>query len=227
MFGNQKGGVGKTTLTSLAANSLAAHGYSVFVVDADKQRSMVKRRTLDLNGFDGKTPYPIQQMTIADFQDKTTGIYKLVNEYDFVLVDAAGKLDTNLPIEQQEISKFLQYVQFLFIPFTGGNYGLESTLDYLKTVLKVKNQRAKVGRPLEVIGFVNMAETRTLDDKHLLEEMDDLKQMVNIKWMDSSLNRYAAFRNVDTLTSFYSDNSKDRAIINFSNWFNEFQKLIK
>lgn len=228
MFGNQKGGVGKTTLTCLCANALSSKPFSenVAVVDADKQQSIVKRRLADLQYFDGETPYQVSQMTIGDFQNKNRGIYKLVQDHNIVLVDVAGKLDTNVGVEEQEITKYLQYVHYLFIPFVPGNYSLESTTDYLKTVLKLKAQRDKAGRPLEIVGFVNMSESQTLDDRFLMEEMEELKVMINIRWMEASLNRYALFRNVDTLTSFYAPQSKDRAAANFTKWFNEFNKII-
>lgn len=228
MFGNQKGGVGKTTLTCLCANTLSAPPFSesVVAVDADKQQSIVKRRLADLQYFDGETPYPVSQMTIGDFQNEKRGVYKLVEDYDYVFVDVAGKLDTNVSVEEQEITKFLQYVHYLFIPFVPGNYSLESTTDYLKTVLKLKAKRDKAGRPLEIIGFVNMSETNTLDDRFLLEELEELKVMINIRWMDAPLNRYALFRNVDTLSSFYAPQSKDRGAMNFTKWFDEFQKII-
>lgn len=228
MFGNQKGGVGKTTLTCLCANALSSKPFSqpTVVVDADKQQSIVKRRLADLQYFDGETPYQVAQMTIGDFQNEKRGIYKLVEDHEFVFVDVAGKLDTNVSVEEQEVTKFLQYVHYLFIPFVPGNYSLESTTDYLKTVLKLKAKREKAGRQLEIIGFVNMSEAHTLDDRFLLEELEELKVMINIHWMDTSLNRYALFRNVDTLGSFYSPNSKDRAAANFSKWFDEFHKII-
>jgi chromosome partitioning protein len=227
MFGNQKGGVGKTTLTCLCANAMSAAPFSetVVVVDADKQQSIVKRRLADLQYFDGETPYQVSQMTIGDFQNKNRGIYKLVQDHAYVFVDVAGKLDTNMSVEEQEITKYLQYVHYLFIPFVPGNYSLESSTDYLKTVLKLKAKRDKTGRPLEIIGFVNMSEAQTLDDRFLLEEIEELKVMVNIRWMESPLSRYALFRNVDTLTSFYAPKSKDRAAINFTKWFDEFNKI--
>jgi len=229
MFGSQKGGVGKSTLTCLAANALSSppFGRSVAVVDADKQQSIIKRRLADLQGFEAVPPYDVQAWNLSQFQDKGKGIYQLAKEVDFIFLDAAGKLDTNLPPDQQEILTFLQYVHVLFIPFVPGNYALQSNLDYLQGVLKLRSERQKQGRPLDVVGLVNLSETRTLDDRFLMEELDTLKSMVNIKWMDATLNRYALFRNVDTLTSFYDAESSDKAKQNFSNWFDELLKIIE
>jgi len=102
MFANQKGGVGKSTCTMLVANTLsqAPFKHSVFVVDSDKQRSIVKKRMNDLQAYDEASPYQVQQMTIKDFLSKDTGIYKLDNEYDYILIDVPGKLDNNLRIRR-------------------------------------------------------------------------------------------------------------------------------
>ena len=71
-----------------------------------------------------------------------------------------------------------------------------------------------------------MFEQRTLDDRFLLEEIEELKTFVNIQFMDTELKRYALFRNTDTLISFYDKNSNDKAKQNFVQWFNEFLKVI-
>jgi len=226
MFGNQKGGVGKTTLTALCANALSSPPFnkSVLVIDADKQQSIIKRRLSDVQSSDQETPYKVEFMTVADF---VKNIRDVASNYEFILIDAAGKLDNNLHVDQQEIINFLVYVDYLFIPFVPGNYSLESTLDYLKIVLKLRVKRKDMSRPLEVIGFVNMYERRTLDDKFLMEELEELQGMINIDFMESKLSRYALFRNTDTLTSFYDDSeTRDKAIRNFSKWFNEFLKKV-
>ena len=47
IFGNQKGGVGKTTLCTLFANHLAAMGKKTFVVDCDNQQTISEKRKVD------------------------------------------------------------------------------------------------------------------------------------------------------------------------------------
>jgi len=228
MFANQKGGVGKSTCTMLAANALsqAPFDHSVFVVDSDKQRSIAKKRMSDLQAYDEESPYQVQQMTVKDFLKKDTGIYKLDTQYDYILVDVPGKLDNNLPVEQQEITKYLQIVDVLFIPFLPGGLQMDATLDFLKIAIKARSLRKKDVRPLHIYGFVNMFEQRTLDDRFLLEELAELKDMVNLEFMETKLNRYALYRNSNTLNSFYQESPKGKAEQNFKNWFNEIYKII-
>jgi len=175
MFGNQKGGVGKSTLTALAANALAGppFNYSVFVVDADQQQSLSRRRLVDVQGFDGVPPYQLAFMTLAEFQ---RDIEAMDGKHDFIFIDAPGKLDANLKPAQQEVTKYLVYTDLLFVPFVPGNYSTEATTDYLKIALRIKAKRKESPRPLEILGMVNMSEQRTLDDRFLMEEIEEVKR---------------------------------------------------
>jgi len=227
MYGNQKGGVGKSTLTALTANALAAapFGLAVSVLDVDNQQSLIKRRLLDLQGYEQATPYKVEAKTLADFQ---RDVLELDKAQDVILVDAPGKLDADLPASEQQIIKLLQYIDVLFIPFVPGNYSLDASLSFLKAALRVKAARANDARPLAVIGTINMFEgSRTTDDKFLLEELAELRSLVNIPFVATELNRYALFRNVDTLESFYQPGSADKAKQNFCTWLNEIAELLQ
>ena len=68
---------------------------------------------------------------------------------------------------------------------------------------------------------------RTTDDRLLVDEIADLRTVVNIGFMETRLQRYALFRNVDTFTSFYSPGSTDKAQANFSAFLNELKKIFK
>jgi len=225
LFGNQKGGVGKTTLTALTASALSGDPFlkSVFVADLDTQQSLIRRRLADLKNFSEIPPYRIEAKTVAEL---LADVNDLDKNYDLIFIDSAGKLDTNLPADQQEITKLLLLADFVFIPIPGGNYALDSTLDYLRFAMKIKAKR--IGRPLEIIGLVNMAEPRTIEDKILHEDIVEIKQMIPaLRVMEQPLNRYALYRSVDTLTSIYEPNAQDRAKANFSAWITELYNIIK
>lgn len=226
LFGNQKGGAGKSTLTALCAGALSGDPFnqSVFVADLDQQQSLIKRRLADLKSFSDIPPYRLEAKTVAEL---LADIADLDQRFDFLFIDSAGKLDANLPGEHQEITKLLLLADILFIPILGGNYALDATIDYLKFALKIKARRP-AERPLEIIGLVNMAEPRTLEDRALNEDIAEIRALIpSLRFMGTALNRYATFRSIDTISSLYEPNAQDRARANFSVWFAEFYELIK
>ena len=217
---NQKGGVGKTTVTAMLANALAGDpfGYRVYVADCDAQQSLIRRRLADQRERDDPAPYKIEHLNIATLQKEIPALDK---QNDFIFIDLPGRLDSTSADDQHTIAKYLQYPDILLLPFTPGNYSLESTLDYLRFVMKVRQQRSATPRPLVLIGFVNLYEGRTLDDRVLLEEIAELQTMVNVPFIVSRLQRFALFRNVDTFTSFYDPATTDKAKTNFTTFLNE------
>lgn len=230
LFGNQKGGVGKTTLTALCANALSAEPFKqrVFVVDIDPQQSLIRRRLADIQSAEVIPPYPLEAKTFVQLQKE---LPKIDQDNDLVFIDAAGKLDAYLPTDQQEITKLLFYIDFLFVPIVPGNFSLDATLEYLKLALKIKAKRQE--RPLEIVTLVNMGEPRTIDDRELAEEIAELKAIAPVITMDTPLNRYALFRATDTLSSFFdpeaanTGGASDRARANFAEFIAEFFKIVK
>jgi cellulose biosynthesis protein BcsQ len=225
--GNQKGGVGKSTICALLANALAAAPFSlaVTVLDVDAQRSLLRQRLADLEQYKGKTPYPIEAATIEDVKHNLPALDK---SQDVVLIDAPGRLDSSLPGDQQIALQLVAISDVLLIPFVPGNFALESSLDFLKAALKTKAARANDARPLAVIGLVNMFEgSRTNDDKFLLDELTELRSLVNIPFVGTELNRYALFRITDTLESYYQPGSADKARQNFTLFIDELAQLLQ
>lgn len=226
VFGSRKGGVGKSTVSVLAANALSQEPFNqkVTVIDTDQQKSISKLRLMDAEDFDEVLPYEVLNYNVPTFEKN---IKDLDSRNDIILVDVAGKLDTSLPVEQQEISRVINYVDFLFIPFVSGNFGLESTLDYLKFVLQFQAKRKAEGRPFQIIGFVNMHRERTRNSRFLISEIDQLKNMISIPFMKTPIKEYTLFRDADTLESLYQLNSSDNAKSNFTEWMQEFNLLIQ
>ncbi len=226
LFGNQKGGVGKSTLTALCAGALSGEPFnkSVYVADLDQQQSLIRRRLADLKSFAEIPPYRLEAKTVAEL---LADISDLDRRFDLIFIDSAGKLDANLPSDHQEITRLLLLADFLFIPILGGNYALDATLDYLKFAIKIKARRP-AERPLEIIGLINMAEPRTLDDRALAEDLAEIRALIpSLRFMSTALNRYAIFRSIDTISSLYEPGAQDRAKANFSAWIAEFIQLIK
>jgi cellulose biosynthesis protein BcsQ len=225
IIGNQKGGVGKSTIATLCANALSQDPFNlkVCIIDTDRQKSIVEARDFDVEDYKGEPPYKILGMDLPSLQKE---IYALDKEYDLIFIDTAGRLDINLDIQQQEITKALMYADFLFIPFRAGNFNLDATLEYLKMVIKLSKLRGESERQLRFMGFVNMFRDRSKTNTDLILEIENLKS-AGIKFMSTRLRNYTLFEDINTIDSLYDVNSTDKAKLNFTVWLNEFIKTLK
>ena len=226
LFGNQKGGVGKSTLTLLTATALSQPPFNlnVCVLDADDQRSLCDLRQNDLGqDTDQKTPYEIRPATLNDIH---RDIRELDRRFHVVFIVVAGKLDLNIAADKQEIIPYLSYVDMLFMPFVAGNFNVDASAKYLKTVLHVQLSRQLSARPLSVFGLVNMYRERSRVNSYLLDDIQNLRSVVDIQFMETHLRDYALFKECDTLKSLYSENSNDAAKANFRTWIDELANLL-
>lgn len=226
MIGNQKGGIGKSLITTLLSTSLSQKPFNkkVLVIDLDNQKSIANARAYDLQAYDTESePFKI---LIYDIKELQNNIHLLDIEFDFIFLDVAGKLDNNISVESQEITKALMYVDCLFIPFVSGAFNLDSTLDYYKHIKAVQTQRSLQSRKIKVFGFINMYRHRSKANQFLTDNIQALQAKENIKMMHNFLNDYALFREGDTITSLYDAQSTDTAKQNFTAFFNEFLQLV-
>ena len=226
MIGNQKGGCGKTAVTVMAATALSQEPCNLrtVVIDLDPQKSVIRARKLDLKAYQTDVaPFDVLNYSIGDLQ---TNIKRLDKEYQLIFIDVAGKMDNTQPIETQEITKALMYVDCLFIPFVAGNYNLESTVDYFNFIRQIQNIRALQNRNLQAYGFINLQKARSKANALLNEDLEILKESENLKMLVNGLNDYSLFRDADTITSLYDPLSTNSAKHNFSSFTNELIKII-
>ena len=227
MFGNQKGGVGKSQCSIMTATAFSQPPFNLktCIIDTDNQKSVVRIRNLDLKAYNTESaPFDVFEQKVADMQNK---IGLMDKEYDIIIIDAAGKLDNDLPLETQEITKILMYVDCLFIPFVAGNHNLDATIDYFKFVRQVQNIRQLQSRNLKVCGFVNMHRSRSRANSFLLEDIDTIQASEELQMMKTTLNDYSLFRDADTMTSIYAPLSSDSSKANFSSFIDELIAIIQ
>lgn len=228
MFGNQKGGVGKTLVSVMTATTLgqAPFNLKVAVIDVDNQKSVTYARDIDLQSYPEGTPTPFTVINY-NINELQKNITDLDARYDVIIIDVAGKLDTQADVTQQEITKALMYVDVLLIPFIAGSYVFTATYNYLSFIEQVQATRALQTRKMKVYGFVNMYRTRSKVNQMLLQYIDTLKESNHLNVMNTYLNDYTLFKEADTMTSIYVPSSNDAAVSNFVEWFNELVQIIQ
>lgn len=92
-IGNQKGGVGKSTVTMQLAGALSRCGFKVLVVDADEQATVTK-----WSAMSEETPFPASVVGLAAAGAKLhREIQKFVDLYDFIIVDCPPSVSAPTP----------------------------------------------------------------------------------------------------------------------------------
>lgn len=137
IFGNQKGGVGKSTLCILLANYLTlVKKKQVLVIDMDFQKSINEHRKFDLSKnphLADTKPYEILVMDTEDYPKYAEQLKKL---NDYILIDLPGRLDdeTLIPI--------LKDANYIICPFFYEIKSVLSTLIFSKFVKFLDKDKA-------------------------------------------------------------------------------------
>ena len=228
MFGNQKGGVGKSLLTTMTATALgsAPFNFRVAVIDLDQQSTIYKLREIDRQAYpqDTAEPFTVFRFKLAEFQKK---VAEIDANFDVVFIDAAGKLDTETDVLQQEISRALMFTDVLFIPFVAGFGNLSATYDNLSFVHQIKAVRQLQARKLQVFGFINQYRNRSRANDFLIQDMESIQRTEPFDVLTSKLYDFTTYKDADTITSLYNPLSNDNVKTNFTAFINEILEIIK
>ena len=223
-FAMQKGGVGKTTTSTLAAFLLSKKGYKVLALDLDQQGNMtqVMANTDDLSTFENET---IKEALIS--QDLDSYIRVASDNLDFVPADEYLSLLTSnyegdVPVNEllaATIVKVMDEYDFIIIDtppalgvetlnaflasdfvvamFETAKYSYSALPKLLSTIDSVK---ANGNESLEVIGILaTLADGRRSDNKELLELVKEEYQ--NLVF-DTVISRKAAIGRVSVYGLF-------------------------
>ena len=231
LFGNQKGGIGKSTLSILTANALAdeTFDYKVLVIDNDAQRSIISIREYDQEiveeeNNDFEFTYDVKALTYSQIREKIVDFDK---EYDFIFIDTPGRIDLEQDIKQQEITKLLSFADYVFVPFKGGALNLDSTLRYAKLLLDIQELRKNTSRPLSLYGLVNFYRKNAITIQELNDEIEYLESNTNIQFMKAKIKQYALYERLNTYESLYKkERTSNKAKQSFSTWFEEFLRIV-
>ncbi|MFL0096011.1 ParA family protein [Tenacibaculum maritimum] len=129
--GNQKGGVGKTTLSILLANYLSSIGKDLIVVDFDFQTSFFSLWEEQKNILDSEPPYEVIAKELPDSKEVVEMAKSL--EDVIIFLDLPGKIDDD------NLVPLYQNTDLLIIPFAYDKIVFESTLLFVQMMKHLKS----------------------------------------------------------------------------------------
>jgi chromosome partitioning protein len=125
VFGNQKGGAGKSTLCALLANYLAIEKQvPVLVLDMDTQQSLRSMRERDLM-VQTEMPYQIETMQTEEYAKYRQ---EFASKDIYILMDLPGTLD------DKHMKAIIQDADYIICPFRYDFVSFVSTLDFTDVV---------------------------------------------------------------------------------------------
>ncbi|MBD1362539.1 ParA family protein [Mucilaginibacter sp. ZT4R22] len=155
LFGNQKGGVGKSTLTVLSGNYLSlAKDWPVTLIDMDYQQS-ISQKYEKAKVLENEEPYEVLPANLDSFP--VLGPVLAKNKKDAVLIDLPGKLDDDGLIPVFKIA------DLVICPFAYDEFTFESTVLFTVVLKKVNPKvdvifvpnRIKANVKFEIMSEVN------------------------------------------------------------------------
>lgn len=135
VFGNQKGGCGKTTNCIQFANYLAYLGKSCVVLDVDFQKSIVDRRQQDVASYANEPKYEVVDADMNDVA-KTIEDFKAIND-GHLLIDLPGRIDN------EALITILKNADVVVVPFRYDRLTMDSTALFIK-IMEYYKVKAKI-----------------------------------------------------------------------------------
>lgn len=226
IFGNQKGGVGKSTCTILAAGTFSSAPFNlkVTVIDTDEQQTIsILHEASRLNGDAcnwSVIPFPGEIKGVARKKfDKI--LDKAKETSDIVLIDLPGQLDTD-----GKTANVSPEADFVFIPVPPTNKDVPSSEDYLNFMLNIRNiVLQEFDHEIQVIPFCNMHRKGHSSTSFVKAVFEDWKKRYEVQPMTQVLGRYVEHEDVGVGNALYGTINSNKGI-NYTKWVNEIAKII-
>jgi chromosome partitioning protein len=169
-FANQKGGVGKSTLSVMFSDFLADLGDRFVCFDADPQQSIVKKRRQEREEHpDIEIPYQVVSYLDLHSEEKTLSLVANMRNEDFDFV-----IDTPGSLSLQGSLALLANCDAIIIPFSYENTCVNSTNPFLSVVA---NTCKMSNREVPPLFFLPNQINRRWGNKKELEERERLNEL--------------------------------------------------
>lgn len=172
-FGNQKGGVGKSTICLTLATYWASRGKTLHVIDADMQQSLKIARDLELEEDPTlNPPFPIDFILLRDLAKVLPEMSK--SEDKILMIDLPGTYDN-------DVALVLCYADYIIVPFAYEDWSLESTSKFATYIDIVDEMFPKDNRTaIFVPNHVNKKIGRKEDLENWQEWRDEIASKVTL-----------------------------------------------
>jgi chromosome partitioning protein len=172
VFGNQKGGVGKSTNCAQFAHFLSKKGENVVIVDVDFQKTIADKRSFELTGinalreeenavFDNVLPFEVVSSELEDLQPILDSA-KTQDKDNYVLFDLPGNLKTVNKEEDNNLLDLLVNADAIVIPFSYDDNTLTSTATFMVVLQKLKVRGKLIFLPNRIkqsVKYLTIADT--------------------------------------------------------------------
>lgn len=207
-FANQKGGVGKTTLTLLAAGLLRDFGLSVAVVDADHQRSCEAMRRKELEVLTRRglpTPDNLYPIVGANEVDLEAIVNQLVEQHDVVLLDTPGNLRQSAQVQRDgqavEVNMALLSLwlsDVVIVPLVPSQLDIDSSKESIRLFANLRDKARAQGVHQELLVILNRM-SNTTESKELAQLVRGFSDALHIQAMHTQLRHKVEFQRVSTV----------------------------
>lgn len=198
---NQKGGVGKSTVSMLLANYLSMERKICIggIIDTDPQKSVLEKRKGELNNIKAtqfRPPYEIVGYDLSE-PDKLKGLLASLRQTDkpYIFDTPGNLLSPGIPI-------LLAEADFVLVPFNFAPLNLASTIRFLiywKKLCHALSQAKPPGKPAKVIFIPTIKDERigTKAEKELWAGVEE--QLTMIGPVAPKIGYYSSIQKVGTL----------------------------
>ena len=174
-----KGGVGKTTIALNIAIGRALQGRDVWLINGDRQDTA--STAIAIRGEAGRLP-SIATAHYPDGSSLRTQLLHQRDKFQDVVIDVGGRDSTALRAA-------LSQADLVLVPFQPRSFDVWAVGDIAALV---EESRATSGKPAEVYGFLNMADTAGSDNREAVETLNDYPA---IKYLDTPIRRRKSIAN--------------------------------
>ncbi len=143
MIGNNKGGVGKSTIAATLAVGLVRRGFKVLVLDADSQQSLGKWRMAAMDSETGadKKADALPWVERADSLLIGEKIKMERPNYDYLIVDTASNIGFAGDMAQKVLLTALKQADHVFIPIGPSILDVDGSDDFVSLLRDIWERR--------------------------------------------------------------------------------------